>query len=70
MVEMQEWEKENEGIQYMLTIINAFFKEVIAENMRTWIDMIDKLINEYNNRKHSTIKMTPVEASKKENEEI
>jgi len=32
--------------------------------------MLDKLINDYNNKKHSTIKMTPTEASEKENEII
>ena len=31
---------------------------------------IDKLVDDYNNTRHSSIKMKPVEASKKENEEI
>ena len=31
--------------------------------------IIDDLVNEYNNTEHSTIKMTPTEASKKENQE-
>ena len=30
---------------------------------------IDKLVDDYNNTRHSSIKMKPVEASKKENEE-
>ena len=30
--------------------------------------MIDKLVNEYNNKYHRSIKMTPIEASKKINE--
>ena len=29
---------------------------------------LDKLVDDYNNRKHSSIKMSPTEASKKENE--
>ena len=41
-----------------------------AKNTRNWINMIDDLIAVYNNTKHSTIKMTPVEASKKENEAL
>ena len=32
--------------------------------------MLDRLMNEYNNKKHSTIKMTPSEGSMKENEDI
>src|SRR5271165_3490335 len=43
------------------------FKRFSAENTRNWIDMSDKLLLEYNNRHHSTIKMTPTEASKPEN---
>ena len=30
--------------------------------------MLPKLVKEYNNTKHSSIKMTPIEASKKSNE--
>ena len=29
-----------------------------------------KLVNDYNNKKHSSIRMTPVEASKKKNESV
>src|SRR5271155_1318526 len=43
------------------------WKRFTAENMRNWIDMLDKLLFEYNNKFHSTIKMTPVEANKQEN---
>ena len=32
-------------------------------------DKVDKLVDDYNNTKHSSVKMTPKEASKKENEE-
>ena len=34
-----------------------------------WINELGNMIDKYNNTKHSTIKMTPIEASKKENEE-
>ena len=50
------------------TIKEKMWVRFTAENTRNWIDMIDKLIWEYNNTKHSIIKMTPFEASKKENE--
>jgi len=44
------------------------WKKFTAENTRNWISMLDKLLFDYNNKVHSTIKMTPVEASKNENE--
>ena len=33
-----------------------------------YLDMLPKLVKQYNNTKHSSIKMTPVEASNKKNE--
>ena len=35
-----------------------------------YIDDIQRIVDEYNNSYHSSIKMTPVQASKKENEGI
>ena len=40
---------------------------VMPYNKVYW-DKLDKLVDDYNNRKHSSIKMTPTEASKKRNE--
>jgi len=37
-------------------------------NSREWVDILPKIVDKYNNTKHSTIKMTPVEAIKPENE--
>ena len=34
-------------------------KYMIEYNTHKYIDVLDKLINNYNNRKHSGIKMTP-----------
>src|SRR5207244_7506036 len=45
------------------------WKRFTAGNTRNWIDMIDKLISNHNNRVDSTIGMTPVKASLKINEE-
>ena len=39
------------------------------DDSKHWLKLLPELVNEYNNRYHSTIKMTPVEGSKKENEE-
>ena len=32
-----------------------------------YIDVLDKLVQQYNSTKHASIKMTPVEASKQKN---
>ena len=34
-----------------------------------WVKLLPELVNEYNHRVHSTIKMTPIDGSKKESEE-
>ena len=48
---------------------NKMWKMFSANNSTVYWDKLDKLVDDYNNRKHSSIKMTPKEASKKENEE-
>ena len=77
---MDEWIKENDIIRYSThgehksavverfnrTLKTVMWKRFTAENTRNWIDMLDRLLFQYNNKKHSTIKMTPVEASHKE----
>ena len=39
-----------------------------ANSTSVYIDVLDDLVEQYNNTRHSSIKMTPVEASKKTNE--
>ena len=46
------------------TLKTVMWKRFSAENTRNWIDMLDKLMLQYNNKFHSTIKMTPTEASR------
>ena len=50
------------------TMKNKMWKIFSANNNTVYWDKLDKLVDDYNNRKHSSIKMTPTEASKKENE--
>ena len=52
------------------TMKNKMWKMFIINNNTVYWDKLDKLVNNYNNSKHSSIKMTPVEASKKKNEKI
>ena len=44
------------------------WKYVSANSTIVYIDVLDNLVEQYNNTRHSSIKMTPVEASKKTNE--
>jgi hypothetical protein len=76
---MDEWIKENKINRYSThgehksavverfnrTLKTIMWKRFTAENTRNWIDMLDKLMFKYNNTVHSTIKMTPTEASER-----
>ena len=44
------------------------WKMFTANNNRVYYDKLDDLVNQYNNTKHSSIKMTPMEASNKKNQ--
>ena len=50
------------------TMKNRMWKIFTANNSTVYWDKIDKLVDDYNNTKHSSVQMTPNEASKKENE--
>ena len=52
------------------TLKNKMCKYFTAYNTYKYVDVLPDLINEYNNHKHSTIKMTPTEASMKYNEKV
>ena len=50
------------------TIKKKMFKYFSANNTRKFLHVLDLLVDQYNNTIHSSIKMTPKEASRKENE--
>ena len=50
------------------TIKTKMWKQFTVQGNTQYLDMLPKLVKEYNNTKHSSIKMTPTEASKKKNE--
>ena len=50
------------------TMKNKMWKQFTVQNNTMYLDMLPKLVAEYNNTKHRSIGMTPVEASKKKNE--
>ena len=58
-------EKSSVVERWSRTMKHKMWKMFTANNNTVYYDKLDKLIKEYNNTKHSSIKMTPIEASKK-----
>ena len=56
--------------RYNRTILNKIYKNFTLNNNTIWINDLDKLTNEYNNSYHRSIKMKPINASLKSNENI
>ena len=50
------------------TFKNMMYKKFTENNNTIFYNILDELVDNYNNKNHSTIKITPVEASKKINE--
>ncbi|KAL9979364.1 hypothetical protein ACROYT_G017017 [Oculina patagonica] len=50
------------------TLKNKMYKQFTIQGNTQYLEMLPKIVKEYNNTKHSSIKMTPIEASKKKNE--
>ena len=50
--------------------LKNLYKDFTLNNNTIWINDLDKLTNEYNNSYHRSIKMKPIDASKKSNENI
>ena len=46
------------------TLKNLMFKKFTENGNRIWIKILPELLDFYNNKKHRTIKCTPIEASK------
>ena len=46
------------------TLKNIIWKYFTANNTRFYLDALDQMVKNYNDKVHSTIKMTPKEASK------
>ena len=56
--------------RYNRTILNKIYKNFTLNNNTIWINDLDKLVNEYNNSYHRSIKIKPIDASLKSNENI
>ena len=68
MYHTQNEEKSSVLERWNRTMKNKMWKMFSANNNTVYWDKLDKLVDNYSNRKHSSIKMTPTEASKKGNE--
>ena len=64
----QNEEKSSVVERWNRTMKNRMHKMFSANNNTIYWDKLDTLLDDYNNIKHSSIKMTPTEASKKVNE--
>ena len=61
-------EKSSVAERWNRTMKEKMFKYFTAKSTNKYIDVLGDFVERYNNTRHSSIKMTPVEASKKENE--
>jgi len=61
-------EKSSVTERWNRTMKEKMFKYFTAKNINRYIDVLDDFVSKYYNTRHYSIKMTPVEASKKENE--
>ena len=55
--------------RFKRTLKNIMWKYYTANNTRFYLDALDQMVKNYNEKLHSTIKMTPKEASKNINRE-
>ena len=63
LVEISSTEKEEKSCVIERFNRTIFLKYFSANNTRKYVDILDLLVNQYNNSIHSSIKMTPKEAS-------
>ena len=54
--------------RYNLTIRNLLKRPVFEKGDGNWIDILQTITKQYNNRVHSSTKLTPIQASLKKNE--
>ena len=71
LIELYSTENEEKSSvveRWIRTMKEKMWKYFTDHNTNVYIDILPDLVKDYNNTKHSSIKMTPVEASKKKNE--
>ena len=71
LIELYSTENEDKSSvveRWIRTMKEKMWKYFTANSTNVFINVLSDLVKEYNNTSHSSIKMTPVKASKKENE--
>ena len=71
LIELYSTENEEKSSvveRWIRTMKEKMWKYFTANSTNNFIYVLSDLVKEYNNTRHSSIKMTPVKASKKENE--
>ena len=71
-VEMYSTENEEKSSvceRWNRTIKTMMWKQFTIQNNTQYLDILPRILEKYNNRKHTSIKMSPVEASLKKNED-
>ena len=68
MYSTENEEKSSVVERWNRTIKSKMWKQFTVQGNAMYLDMLPKLVKQYNNTKHSSLKMTPVEASNKKNE--
>ena len=56
----------NEGksvvaVRFIRTLKNKLYKHMTATGKNVYYNVLDDIVNEYNNTKHKTIKMKPID---------
>ena len=68
MYSTENEEKSSVCERWNITIKTKMWKQFTVQGNTQYLEMLPKLVKQYNETKHSSIKMTPVEASKKKNQ--
>ena len=68
MYSTENEEKSSVVERWNRTIKSKMWKQFTIQGNTMYLDMLPKILKQYNNTKHSSIKMTPTEASNKKNE--
>ena len=71
LIELYSTENEEKSSvveRWIRTMKEKMWKYFSAKTTNNFINVLPDLVREYNNTRHSSIKMTPTKASKKENE--
>ena len=71
LIELYSTENEEKSSvveRWIRTMKEKMWKCFTDNNTSVYVDILPDLVEDYNNTRHSSIKMTPVEASKKKNE--